>query len=298
MVDLYVNAGLEVQGLSRRHGQARVHLQGVFLRGGVGRVGVGRDGDGTPGVQKGLDLRVRQLHALLNRRGGRCAGIPVGTPVGTAVGATAGAAVGILTGGGGGGPVQRLVRGDVIRLFFLFLLDFLQLLVEGVFVLVLPAVGFAQNLRRGGVPAGQTATGVASGHGCQAPGNVQTGLGLDFVAQRDVPGQVRQHEAGDVVHGVGLPDNVALVPGPVLGIGGADDRFAAPDGLGFDLAGDGVRHGALYHAFQHEDPGGPAVDDFNPPAGAPDAHRQSGGADVHGFVVLQGLGYVEEEVAV
>ena len=169
---------------------------------------------------------------------------------------------------------------------------------EGVFVLVLPAVGLAQNLRRCGVPAGQTAAGVASGHGCQVPGDVQAGLGLDFIAQGDVPGQVRQHEAGDVVHGVGLPDNVALVPGPVLGIGGADDRFAAPDGLGFDLAGDGVRHGALYHALQDKDPGGPAVDDFNPPAGAPDAHRQGGGADVHGFVVLQGLGYVEEEVAV
>ena len=106
-----------------------------------------------------------------------------------------------------------------------------------------------------------------------------------------------EDEIGDVLHGEFLPDDVGFGPGLVLGIGHAEDGFAAGDLLGLGLAGVGVLHGAPHGALQDEDPGGPLVHRLDIAAGAPDAHGGGGGADVEALVVLQGRGHVEEDAA-
>ena len=168
---------------------------------------------------------------------------------------------------------------------------------EVLLVLLLAPLRLAPDLRRGGLPAGQAALREAPGGLGQLLGDVQAPGVSNLVTQGQVLHQLRQGEAGDVLHRGFFDDDLALVPGPVLGVGHALGHVAALQPGGFQLPAHRVLRHALQTALQQSHPGPPAVRHFHPAAGAPDAHDHGRGADIQGLVVFQLLGHVEEQVA-
>ena len=257
-VDSCVDAAFQVQGLACRDAQPAVHFQHVGQV--VLRRRTGRYIDSCRGGEVRLRRIVRDFHHQT------------------------------LGSGGGDGFLKRLllrlgldgrgllwphrVLGDMLVLLLQRLLNILQLPADLLLVLLQPLIRVP-----GPVP------------------QVDAGLRIDLLHQRRVRLELHQDEAVDILPLEAVPEDVALVAVPVLGIDHAAGPLPCGERVLLGLSGHRVRHGDGHRALQDADLHRPLVDDLHPAAGPPDPHHDGGGADVQGLAVLHGLGDVEEDVA-
>ena len=126
---------------------------------------------------------------------------------------------------------------------------------------------------------------------------VDSRVGIDLFAQRDVLHQFHQDKAGNLLFCDGISEDIALVPRPRGVVDDENHPLAATDRGGFALPGHRVGDCALDRALQDIHLGRPPVNHPHPAAGAADPGHHGRCSDVHAFTVIEGLFHVEVDAA-